>query len=816
MKQLEFCTYPPQVAADVEISPRIDGETTTFVVGSPEAGRYLSLGVVEHRVIQLLDGTAAPAAVCFAMEQRYGVRLQLPAMTRFLSKLDAAGVLAGKRIHMRQAALPGNRFYLHWKLFDPDPLFSRIVPLLRWIWTSGFLAASLLLMLVSAVIAVANWTEIVSYGSRILREHYPTVLIVTWLVVISHEFAHGLTAKAFGGRATEIGVLLIYYCLPALYCNVSGLYLIPQRRHRLWVIAAGIYWQLLVGSVALLAWFLLAPHTLPADVAMLFVLGSVLNVVFNTNPLIKLDGYYFLSQWLRLPNLMDRSRACWRIVLHGSAEDESPGGAKLTSRERKILLPFGLLSFIYNLMLPLVIFWYTLQYLTEQLHLLGLLLSIMLGLMYVKSFLKKSIRTVVVWTFQRIRRGVSKNNMATDQAATKKSNELRWRRRLVLGAPVILVAIASCIPWSASVGGYGVLMTIPDQETAVRAPENGSVISLNVRPGQHVEKGSALGLLGNLDLEEQIVQARTDFARATAEAERLSGELRLQRHEAVSAELRSTQRRHEFTELEAEEGQIHALTGSGPQTGNVLVSFSTDGGGVFRPPATGPAQFPAVLAALEADADVRRAKLSEANSKLQRSRQLFAEGILAASEFDAANSNASSLAAELAEARHRLNAALVDHRRRHDAVENEFNLSRSSLLAADAQIVNLRTELQATSRLTASLQERLELLERKRKAFALTAPASGTVFGEDLFHMDGRYLLKGDAICRIVRLRELLVRVQVPEREIGDVKVGDDVRLKARAFPSRIFHGVVSRIGGEADLDQNHANHLSRRTHYTK
>jgi multidrug efflux pump subunit AcrA (membrane-fusion protein) len=70
--------------------------------------------------------------------------------------------------------------------------------------------------------------------------------------------------------------------------------------------------------------------------------------------------------------------------------------------------------------------------------------------------------------------------------------------------------------------------------------------------------------------------------------------------------------------------------------------------------------------------------------------------------------------------------------------------------------------------------------------------------------MAGKYLSKGDAICRIARLRELLVRVQMPEREIGDVKVGDAVRLKARAFPSRIFHGVVSRISGEADLDQNH------------
>src|SRR5215472_17213255 len=103
--------------------------------------------------------------------------------------------------------------------------------------------------------------------------------------------------------------------MPALYCNVSGLHLIPQGGRRLWVIAAGIYWQLLVGACALLAWFVATPGTLLASAAMAALLGSVLDVVFNANPLIKLDGYYFLSQWLRMPNLMDRSRACWRALL---------------------------------------------------------------------------------------------------------------------------------------------------------------------------------------------------------------------------------------------------------------------------------------------------------------------------------------------------------------------------------------------------------------------------------------------------------------------------------------------------------------------
>lgn len=45
--------------------------------------------------------------------------------------------------------------------------------------------------------------------------------------------------------------------------------------------------------------------------------------------------------------------------------------------------------------------------------------------------------------------------------------------------------------------------------------------------------------------------------------------------------------------------------------------------------------------------------------------------------------------------------------------------------------------------------------------------------------------------------------MNVAEREIGDVRAGHPVRLKVRAFPDRTFRGVVSKIAGESEPDQN-------------
>ncbi len=67
---------------------------------------------------------------------------------------------------MRSAFLPGSapkgqasqighgrQFYVRFKLFNPDRLFARMVPLLRWVWTPGFVVTTLLLMLLALLLS---------------------------------------------------------------------------------------------------------------------------------------------------------------------------------------------------------------------------------------------------------------------------------------------------------------------------------------------------------------------------------------------------------------------------------------------------------------------------------------------------------------------------------------------------------------------------------------------------------------------------------------------------------------------------------------
>jgi putative peptide zinc metalloprotease protein len=809
----DYCAYPPLIAPDVEISEQRDGDRTAFIAGSASVGRYLLIRDAEYRVLQMLGEGRAPAEICLQFKERYGRTLALATLTKFLSRLDDYGILAGDRAAGRHS--PGQQlstqFYLRFSLFNPDPLFTRVVGALRWVWTAQFFAGSLLLMLIAAALALINGTEVAQYGGYILREHYLAVIFAGLLVGITHEFAHGLTCKAFGGRATEVGSLLIYYCLPALYCNVSGLHLIPQRSRRLWVIAAGVYWQLLVGAFALLAWLMLAPFTIFSDLAFIFLCGSVLNVAFNGNPLIKLDGYYFLSQWLGMPNLMDRARAWWRDLLRSiffgvPSRDEK----RYSRREQAILASFGSLSFAYTLGLRVFIVIFLGSYLTDRFHLPGLLLTAVLALTYMRRAFEE-LMTAAISVLRPLganfnsfwKANMSIQNQSSTIATEDNEEPVRRRRRLILLAIASLLALIFCLPWNASVGAYGILVAIPGQEAIIRAPESAILAELHVRPGDVTEKGAVLGRMSNVELDEQLAQIQIELDRADAQYQRFIGELRLREESITRAEVSLRQRQRDYDESDLERRQIEERRRAEPDRAKYLVSYA----GSLSPPAavhrpeSGALTYPAAIAVLQSDAEMRQARLAEAGLQLDRTRRLYAQGIAPRSELDGAETRASTLAIELTAARQRLDAALLEHRRRHLGLTTELLRTRSDVTTERLQTGNLQDQIRAASDLISTLTARRDLLRGRLAQLSLVAPRAGAVFGEELPRTVGQYFLKGSEICRVAETRQLLARIQVPEREIGDIRPGNPVRLKVRAHPGRVFRGSVAKIGGESEVD---------------
>ncbi len=126
----DYCAYPPQLAADLEIAEQREAERTVYIAGSAGVGRYLLLRATEHQVVGLIDGARTAGGVCEAFNRETGATLKLATLVKFLAKLDDYGVLAGER--SQGVAAPESPLsqlhYIRFKLFNPDPMFARLAP----------------------------------------------------------------------------------------------------------------------------------------------------------------------------------------------------------------------------------------------------------------------------------------------------------------------------------------------------------------------------------------------------------------------------------------------------------------------------------------------------------------------------------------------------------------------------------------------------------------------------------------------------------------------------------------------------------------
>src|SRR5262249_15197626 len=127
----------------------------------------------------------------------------------------------------------------------------------------------------------------------------------------------------------------------------------------------------------------------------------------------------------------------------------------------------------------------------------------------------------------------------------------------------------------------------------------------------------------------------------------------------------------------------------------------------------------------------------------------------------------------------------------------------SDLRAEYLQTRTLDEQLAGTRALMQTFASRLELLKRKQAQFELVTSRAGQIYGEELSRMVGRYFQKGEEICRVANAQQMLLRMQFPEREIGDVREGQAVRLRTRSYPDRVFSGVVAKIGSESERDEH-------------
>jgi putative peptide zinc metalloprotease protein len=476
----------------------VDG-VQRIVVKDPTTGRFFRFKEHEFFIAQQFDGTTGEEEVRRRVETKFGATVSEQALMQFVGKLRGIGLLDGEAVEAKERRgagrklIHGTLLYLRWPAINPDRLFNWLIPRIRFLFTFEFVALSTVLIAIGFGVSIAGRGEMLRYLSGLYRVE---TLFLAWVTLIAattlHEFAHGLTCKYFGGKVQEIGFMLIYF-QPALYCNVSDAWLFPERAKRLWVTFAGAYFDLMAWALSTIVWRVCDPTTLVSYLAFVIMATSAVKTFFNLNPLIKLDGYYLLSDFLEIPNLRRRSFSYLGALIRRLGGFRSPVLAEATSRERFIYIVYGLLAWSYSFWLLSFICTGFFNFLVSRYQAWGFLIF---TAMFTSLFSHP------------LRRGLGQfsSQKATAPAAIS-TGMRRWLK--VFGAFGFVSGVFFIGRMELKVSGE--FSVRPAQNAELRAEIDGVIQEIPFDEGQQVQKGDTIARLSDRDWRSEMRKTEAEI-----------------------------------------------------------------------------------------------------------------------------------------------------------------------------------------------------------------------------------------------------------------------------------------------------------------
>jgi len=362
----------PRLREDITFSRVVMRGEETFIAKDPVRRKYMQFDRLGRRICELCNGRNSLADMVEQLGRDFPEwDFDLEYVTEYVEHLIDMRLIFRDRMEYnvlmmekvrREREHHNTLLHMTFPAVDPHKFFAWLMDRLRWIASKPFMIFYWVFVIGSYAVLVGNLEETWAglsgfyiFTGWSLGEIVGLYLVILLIMVI-HEFGHGMTCVYYGGEVHQMGFLLIYLINPALYCNVSDSYRFPRKLHRLMVVYGGPLVEMFIGAAFVYVWWLSDPKLLIHDFAFKIVIFSSISAwIFNMNPLLKYDGYYILSEMVDIPNLRKRAFGylgfVWKSFFNLPA-DKPPGGR----REQRIYLLYSIAAFIYSIMIFSIIY----------------------------------------------------------------------------------------------------------------------------------------------------------------------------------------------------------------------------------------------------------------------------------------------------------------------------------------------------------------------------------------------------------------------------------------------------------------------------
>lgn len=510
---------PLRRRADLELRPSFAAPGQAWLVKDPVALRYYELPEEEHFVWARLDGRATWSelrdeyARAFAPKQLDDRR-----MLQLLDELHRRGLVVsdragqGSELRRRGQRLRRDELLRYFTNplairlpgFNPQRLLSWLAPWTAPIFSRGFVVAYFAICALAVVTTLVHFEALRRELSAAAGAFPDVADWPYWLAAIAgakivHELAHAVVCRRFGGECRELGLMLL--CgVPCLYCDVTSMWMTPERWKRIAVGAAGMAAEVLLAAVAVLLWRLSEPGVLHLFCLHLAIVCSLGTLVVNANPLLRYDGYFILADLAGVTNLGERADAALRSATSRWFIGESFVDERHEPRgHRAALAAFALASVAYRWLLMIGVLWFFRRWLIPH----GLaLVADLLTLAVVASLIVGPVRRAAqaVWSVRSGNRGDG-------------------RRFAVRGAAAICFVVALMLwPWPYRVGAPAVVQL---RDAEYHYVVVGGELADGATLGTSVQSGDVIARLSDPQLAVEVRRLEADVARRRLEVANL-------------------------------------------------------------------------------------------------------------------------------------------------------------------------------------------------------------------------------------------------------------------------------------------------------
>ena len=504
----------PRLRPHVSVRMQTTRGQAWYVLFNQATGRHHRVNAQAYELVGRLDGRHTVDAVWSQLLAQFGD--DAPSqhdVIRILGQMTEAGLIQAEvmpdvrqMVHSdetrqrkeRRARLNPLSFRL--SLFNPSALLESLAPLGRLLWTSWATALWLLLVLGAAWAVLVDLREVLAYGRSYFMS--PGYLAVAWvaypLMKGMHELGHALALRRHGCEVPEVGVNFFMF-VPMPYVDASASNRLVNRWQRARISAAGIAVELALAALAAIVWLNVEDGWVRQVAFVVMSLGGLSTLLFNGNPLMKLDGYYVLCDVLDLPNLAGRSGKMlshlWRRLVLGLVripmDVDDVGVVAADKVERWALYLYAPASWLYRVGVTVLI----VQWAADKAVWLGVVVAAWSG-----------------WTL------VVQPWWSWLQSLLGMPGVIAARGRAMLGLGAVTAAGLAALAWvpvPSSLVAEGVVW-LPDQ-ALVRATVDGEIDTLWMRSEREVAQGDALISLRSPQLQAQRAILLAQIERSESE-----------------------------------------------------------------------------------------------------------------------------------------------------------------------------------------------------------------------------------------------------------------------------------------------------------